>query len=62
MLRSLACFRQWLVQVQSFVIRQVAQLFNYLGEMDAPSRLIVILLMIVVCYLTFEGGRAKSAC
>lgn len=61
MLGSTTSFRQWLAEVQPFVIRQFDRLLSYLREIDTPSRRMVFLVALVSCQIVLEGSRPESA-
>jgi len=61
MLGSTTSCRQWSIHVQEFVTRQFDCLVYYLGTMDMPSRLAVLLAVVVFCHFALQGYRPKSA-
>jgi len=61
MLGPATSFREWSSHVQHVVAHQLDRLLYSLGAMDAPSRLIVSLAMILLCYFVLDGFRSKSA-
>ncbi len=61
MLEATPSVRQWSAQLHSFATRLFEQALYYLGEMNAPARLIVLLTVTVFCYVAMEGARPQRA-